>query len=181
MKIGIILRGISYGLGPYGSGKDFRTCIENFKKNVYEPLSENNEVTVYICTYTHPYIEELKEAYNPKKLELIDFAGSDQCTTFLKSLKMIEGEDLDFIISTRFDLHFNDKITEIDIDYNKSNFTFKLDPSDAKWSDYEFISDLAFYFNANQLNSMILATENIINHPPRLYIDLHGIYKCLKL
>ena len=178
MKIGILIRGISYGRGT--SGKDFRTCIYNYMKHVYEPLSENHEVSVYICTYTHHLIDEVREIYKPKKMELIDFEGSNQVTTFRKSLDILKGEDLDFVISTRFDLFFNDKITDINIDYTKSNFTFRLDPSEARWIDYEFISDLAFYFPYNHLNAMISATDDLIKFPPRVWPDLHGIYKFLK-
>ena len=173
-----MLRGISYG-STYVA-KNFRSCKDNYLQNVYKPLLENNEVSVYVCTYDHPLMQELIDTYKPKKIELLEYENSDQVTTFLHSLRMLKDEDLDFIICTRFDLHFHQKITDINLDFNKSNFTFKLDPIDARWNDYEFISDLAFYFNSSHLDAMISSTKDLIKFPPRQWADLHGIYKKLK-
>jgi hypothetical protein len=177
MKMGILLRGISQGHGK----ADFSRCVENLQENLIKPLSENNEVNLYLCTYVHPQINELSEAYNPKKLELIPFSGSNQVTTFSHSLKMLRGEDLDFVFVVRFDLWLHNKITECNIDFEKFNFVFKLSPQEAPYEKYEFVSDLGFFFNYRHLESIISATDFLSENPPRKITDLHGIYKTLKL
>jgi hypothetical protein len=175
MKIGILIRGISFGHGK----ADFRRCANNIATNLYEPLVEaGNDVNFYVCTYNHDHIDELKEIYEPKTLGLLQFEGSNQITTFINSLKMVENEDLDFIFVTRFDLNFLKKVTESgNIDYNKTNFMY---PPHAPWLEYEFVSDLVLWLPKKHIPNMIQAAEYLLANPPRPFIDMHGIYKCLK-
>jgi hypothetical protein len=176
MKIGIILRGISHGNGK----ADFRICLDNIQENVIKPLSETNEISTYLCTYEHSFLDELNAAYQPKKTEILSFSGSNQISTFIHSLKMLREEDLDFVVVGRFDLWFNQKITETNIDYDKFNFVFKLSPIEAPFEKFEFVSDLGMFFNYRYLEYIIQAAEYLLSNPPRPFIDLHGIYKSLK-
>jgi hypothetical protein len=177
MKIGIIIRGISFGLGK----ADFRKCASNIETNLIKPLiEEGHEVSTYVCTYEHEHIEELKEIYKPKSIEILPFEGSNQITTFIHSLNMINEEDIDFIFVTRFDLNYLNKVTESGIiDYKKVNFMY---PPHDPWLDVEFVSDLVLWLPKQYIGEMIQASENLLLNPPRpTLLDMHGIYKCLKL
>jgi len=176
MKIGIIIRGISFGHGK----SDFRICANNIYVNLCEPLIEDgHEVNIYVCTYNHDHIEELKEIYKPKSLEILPFEGSNQITTFINSLYMVENEDLDFVFVTRFDLNYLKRVTESGkIDYDKVNFMY---PPHEPWLEYEFVSDLVIWLPTKHIPKMIQASEYLLDNPPRHGIDMHGIYKCLKL
>ena len=153
MKIGIVLRGLSYDHGSKGF-VDFRMNVNNFMTNIYEPLCEKHEVSVYVSSYPHSLMDQLTKLYKVKKLELMEKNGSDQFTTFLGSLKMLKNEDLDFVVITRFDLQFMNKITDLNIDYSKCNFTHKIDPPEARWEEYEFVSDLMMCFNMQYLETI---------------------------
>lgn len=181
MKIGILLVGVSFGKGAYGSGKDFRQSVKNFKDTILHPLSEKNDVRIYICTYSHEHIEELKSEYNPEKIELLDYSNSNQISTYVHGLNMLKNEDLDFIVSTRFDIQFQQKITDLNVDYDKANFLYGLDVLEAPWKSWEFVTDNIFMFNKKYLDSMLNSIHELVKNPPREYVDLHGIYKKMKM
>ena len=91
MNIGILLTGISFG-----QDRDFRHCFENINRNLIEPLSQDNNVFVYITTYDHEYMNTLRDLYNPVKLEILNIHNTTQLTTRLHSLKLIKDESLIF-------------------------------------------------------------------------------------
>lgn len=175
MKIAVLLRGISNGHGK----ADFLKCAENIKENIIEPLKQRYETYTYICTYDHPRINELRDCYNPKKLILLPFEGSNQITTFVSALKMLEEEDIDFIFVVRFDTRFKHKFLEenITVDYNKINFLY---PPHDPWLSYQFVSDLFFMMPKKFIPEMIQASDWLLANPPRACIDLHGIYVAIK-
>lgn len=177
MKIAILIRGISHGKGK----ADFRKCVTNIRENLINPLKVNHEVKTYICTYDHPYIEEMRHLYSPEKIDIIPFEGSNQLSTFVKSLEMLKDEDVDFIFVTRFDLNYKHKITEVGkLDYDKVNFLYP--PHDPLYMHLEFVSDLAIFLSKKHINEMIEATNYLSKNQPRPgLIDMHGIYKSLKL
>ena len=185
MKIGILLRGIAYGKSNHTNRenfeRDFRNCAENFYEMVLNPLKELHEVKVYLCTYEHPFMQEMLETYEPEKTKILNFEFSNQITNFLEALELIEEEQLDFVLVMRFDMKYNIQVTDLGIDFDKVNFSYRLAPPEVSpWEHWQFVSDLAFYFPPKYINQIASAAHDLLANPPRIWIDLHGIYKNLK-
>jgi hypothetical protein len=63
--------------------------------------------------------------YSPTKCILKDFGQSFMQKTYSESLLSLIDEDIDFIISTRFDILFLRNMAELHYDYNKMNVLFR--------------------------------------------------------
>ena len=99
------------------------------------------------------------------------------CSSDLYSLRHIIEEDLDFIIIGRFDIIFKQKITDLNIDFNKFNFIFReIEPH---WTKDKFVSDTFFAFPKKFLLFFMEAVHQEIVQPERPYSDMHGAYKRL--
>jgi hypothetical protein len=175
MKIGINLVGITYG---DIRNRNWENTKDNLMSNVIN-CWEHNEVKIYITTYPNPTIDKLQKFYNPTKLTLIPFEGSDQRTTYIKSIKELETEDLDLIISTRFDIHFNKPISEHNIDFDKFNFFFR--EANGWWELHKFTNDALFIFNKKYLKDFINSVVEFDTNPyrPANHKDLHPTYRYL--
>ena len=136
MKIGISIVGISHldgekadskdGVGRRGRVRKYDCCPPNILETLIEPLrAANNDVNVYLTTYQHKYIDELIKMYKPKFYTLKDYNTSFMQKTYSESLIQLKDEDLDFIISTRFDILFSQDMSKLLYDYNKMNVLFK--------------------------------------------------------
>ena len=114
------------------------------KENVIDPYKKDNDVSLYLTTYANDTIDELTSFYETKHLNLLDPNKSNQRTTMLTALEMIRNEPLDFIIVSRFDIRWYQKIADLNVDYNKFNFLYKeVEP---EWSNNRFVSDIIFLF-----------------------------------
>lgn len=173
MKIGINLVGITYG-GV--RNRDWKNTKDNLMSNVINCWVDN-DVKIYITTYDNPTLDELREFYQPSKLTLLQFEGSDQRTTYIKSLKELVNEDLDLIISTRFDIEFNKPISEYEIDFEKVNFFFK--EANGWWERHKFTNDALFILNKKYLNEFIDSVVEFDMNPyrPANHKDLHPTYR----
>jgi hypothetical protein len=120
MRIAVLLTGICYSDDLERLPRDWRLCYENII-NFFSDI----KIDFYLTTYNSPFNEELVRVYNPKKILFLDYGKSTQRETLIKSLENVSEEDVDFIFCTRFDLHFNKKLTDLKIDYEKFNFLFK--------------------------------------------------------
>lgn len=127
MKIGFCFYGITYGTQATKGFKDYRHCWSDIHRKLIQPFIDNgHDAKIYVTTYpfTDPAIEQ--EFYNtvkPEKVHYCDFNGSDPFTckgTFDAFLN----EDLDFVILTRFDIHFHKVLFNENIDYSKFNFLY---------------------------------------------------------
>lgn len=175
MKIGIALTGISYGVGTTHRFRDFRETSANFFDTIYNPLAENHQVSVYTTTYPNEHQDELLATYKPVKHQFISLEGSHMVSTFMHGLCLVEGEDLDVLICTRFDLWWKKKITDLPINYEKFNFLFK---ERTNWDKNKFVTDNLyvlpfrfFYDFAEAVQN--LAKENLFpNH-----VFMHHIYQ----
>ena len=88
--------------------------------NVVNPLKEEgHEISFYLFTYDSPKKEDIVKIYNPKKSTFLDpnynkLGGGDLIETgikiisitYINSLNQLLDEDLDLVISTRFDISF---------------------------------------------------------------------------
>jgi hypothetical protein len=135
MKVGISIVGISHLDGDAASSRDrvgrlgrvrkYDCCPPNIKENVILPFQETNDVSVYLTTYPHEHIEKLIDMYSPKQYVLKDFGSSFMQQTYSESLLQLIDEDLDFIVSTRFDILFSQDMSKLNYDYSKMNVLFK--------------------------------------------------------
>lgn len=176
MKIGIILTGVSYGnkIGTSFADRDWRLSAESLRDNLILPFEKNNEVQLYLATYTSFLVNDLVQYYQPKKTLILPWANSHQRLTYYESLKQIVDEDLDFIISTRFDVNFNIKVNDFPFQYDKFNFTFKeIEPY---WSQNKFVNDVVFGFPPKYLKHLMTSIIQEQENPVREKPDLHNMY-----
>ena len=117
MKIGINLVGVSYNDGSIGRYRNYEDALEGFMNNIINPLKENgHEIFFYLFTYHSIKKDEIIAAYNPKKSTFLDpnynrLGGGDKLengmktisVTYINSLNQLLDEDLDLVISTRFE------------------------------------------------------------------------------
>jgi len=172
MKIAFLLRGIS---GGEGKRINWTKCKDSIQKAITD-LSVNNTVSVYLVTYIHPSNYDLAKFYNPVKVFLLPLIGSTQRRTSIESIKYLANEDVDVIISTRFDIEFHSDVSEWNFEWNKFNFLHK---ELTHW-DRKFVSDLLFVFPKKYIPEFITAMELEDKNPERPDCDdLHPIYKHL--
>jgi len=169
MRIGVLLTGISYGYG-----RDFAHCAPNIKANIIEPLKPNHTVGTILTTYKSDKETELINTYSPQKYTLIEFKGSHQIQTYITGLESLFELELDFVICTRFDIHFHKKITEIDIDYSKFNALFK---ERGWWDKSHFTTDNFFAFPTSITPTFVEVLKNMYDRPARHGMtDMHQAF-----
>ena len=135
MKIAISIVGISHldgdaansrdRVGRLGRVRKYDCCPPNINEQLINTFKKNNDVSVYLTTYPHVYINELLDMYKPKNYVLKDFGQSFMQQTYAESVRQLQDEDVDFIISTRFDILFSQDMSKLLYDYNKMNVLFK--------------------------------------------------------
>lgn len=176
-KIGIVLNGCSYGIRndsrtlktDWNQSKDF------IKSQVIDPfINQGHEVSIYLTTYFSDEVQNIINFYNPKKVTLLNFVGSQQRVTYINSMNALLCEDLDFIVSTRFDISFNHPVNLFNMDFNKFNFLARLDKL-RYWEETKFVDDNLFAFNKTYLTYFIDALKKIcaVYHPE---VSLHPLY-----
>jgi hypothetical protein len=117
---------------------------------------------------------ELIKHYDSKITTIIKSDKSEQILTYIKSLKQLVNEDLDVIISTRFDIFFNQNFDELNFDFSKFNFLFK---ETGWWDNYKFTTDNFYIFPKEYLQNFIECIEELYKTPPRNNCtDMHGMY-----
>jgi hypothetical protein len=172
MRIGINLVGVSKGL----KNRDWKNTSDNIKENLINGWGDN-EVYVYVTTYYNDSINELLYFYNPINYKILQYKNSDQRLTYIESLKNIEYEPLDFIISTRFDIKFKNSISNLDIKYDKFNFLFK---EKGWWDNHNFVTDNIFLFDTKYTGFFIESIYDFYKKPYRDCPDLHPTYRYIK-
>ena len=154
MKIGINIAGLSHN--DLGNGMHtYKDGHENLFKNLINPLKENNDIKIYLYTYDTSETNNILEIYKPTRyttLELRNNNSSDlAANTYINSLEKLRDEDIDFIITTRFDLDIR---CNIDIDFKKFNFLFK---ELKNWDEANLTSDTLYAFPKYMLEDVIMS------------------------
>ena len=171
MKIGVSLVGISYD-----HGRDFQHCYQSIKENLIDPYAEDNDVSTYITTYNHELIDTLLDLYKPTHSRIYDYNYYGQVPSHIGALEMLKSEDLDIIIVTRFDIHFNQVMKHINVDYTKFNALFR-EQTHGQWAELEFVTDNYFVFPHHMIDDYIAALRSCQSNPPRSHCqDLHGVF-----
>ena len=122
MKIGINLVGVSYNNAKEGGRlRDYENSIQNFYTNVVNPLRQDgHEVQFYLFSYKNEKQDKIIEDYYPTvkhtfvEQQLNKLGGGDKVgngmkvmtVSYLNSLQQLYNEDLDLVISTRYDINF---------------------------------------------------------------------------
>lgn len=150
MKIGLIFAGISFG---HKSDRDFSHCFPNINRNLIQPLRDKHEVSTYVTTYDNDRIDEVNQLLTPKKISTLSFEGSKQNPTRAASLALLEGEDIDFYIMSRFDVHYNKSLNDFNLDWDKFNIVSR--EAGNHWETQRFVGD-TFYAWPKRLHEQVL-------------------------
>ena len=141
MKIGINLVGVSYNNAKEGGRlRDYENSIQNFYTNVVNPLRQDgHEVQFYLFSYKNEKQDKIVEDYHPTvkhtfiEQQLNKLGGGDRVgngmkvmtVSYLNSLQQLYNEDLDLVISTRYDINFfRNPFKEYNYDFKKCSFLF---------------------------------------------------------
>lgn len=133
MRYALCLRGISYlenfphdySCEPFTV--DFSPCIPYLKENIIQPLvQQGHEVDVYFWTYPSSKLEHFKQEMNPVAVELGTYQYASPGTNasvyngILNVLSLTKQSDraYDYVLCSRFDNVFFEKITNVYIPEN---------------------------------------------------------------
>ena len=182
MKIGINLNGVSYHDGSSYRKRIYTDSIDNLMKNVVNPLKEKgHEVSFYVFTYDTEKSEDVERDYNPVKSTYVgesykfnEATSGDRLSngwrmmtiTTVNSLHQLKEEDLDLVISTRFDINFKQNPFEVyDYDFTKCSFLWR----EPEFMDLPIVNDTFIVFPYHMLDNMI-GGVNPGNH--NLYVPM---------
>ena len=171
MNIALIFAGISFG---HKSDRDFNHCFPNIDCNLIQPLKEEHSVYNYIVTYENERIDEVTKLLNPKKLVSIPFESSRQNPTRTAAVRLPGDDDIDFYIMSRFDVHYNKKLSEFNLDWNKFNFVSR--EGNGYWESQQFVGD-TFYAWPKRLHKQVVDGFNeLAKFDPN---HMHNFYSIL--
>lgn len=193
MRIAVCYRGIHYA--PFYRNVDYRKFFENHREKFLEPLKENNQVDIFVCTYESDIQDQMIKDFKPVVSKLNSLStfndgghSSHKILTFkmtlIDTVKEYEKTNdilYDAIIILRFDLAFNVKINEWNIDYEKINATFEHVHN---CDNYRHVEDNIFIISRKYLDHYCDAVnttllKNEIAHRICVYVDrdkLHYLY-----
>lgn len=188
MKIGINLVGVSYNDGKVGRYRNYQDALEGFMNNVVNPLKEDgHSISFYLFTYDSSKKEDIINTYNPKKYTFLDpnynkFGGGDLVEnsmkiislTYINSLNELISEDLDLIISTRFDINFfKNPLKEYPYDFTKCNFLWR----EPEFTHLPIVNDTFIVFPHSMTKNLIDAIIHMETNPPYgVGVAMHNIY-----
>ena len=187
MKIGINLVGISYNDGIFGRYRNYKDAINEFFAHIINPLKEEgHEISFYLCTYDNIKIEELEKDYQPINLVIApssynQLGGGDKVGNFkaissiyIVSLEQIRNQDLDLVISTRFDIKFlKNPFKEYNFDFTKFNFLWR----EPEFTHLPIVNDTFVVFPYNMLENVIDSIYEMETNPPHgINIAMHNWY-----
>tara|TARA_Y100000992_G_scaffold240033_1_gene170838 strand:- start:332 stop:1012 length:681 start_codon:yes stop_codon:yes gene_type:complete len=190
MKIGINLNGVSYHDGSNYRKRIYTDSIDNLMKNVVNPLKEKgHEVSFYVFTYDTEKSKDVEKDYNPVKSTYVSESYKfNQATsgdrlsngwrmmtiTTVNSLHQLKEEDLDLVISTRFDINFKQNPFEVyDYDFTKCSFLWR----EPEFMDLPIVNDTFIVFPYHMLDNMIESfVEQEVNPPGGVNPGNHNLY-----
>jgi len=174
MKIGVGLFGIHYldnlnhWMG-WKHGVDYRETFHNQFSHMYC----NHDVKYFGCTYHSPIENELMNDYGFTNVTFSEIDNSMESDPVVKRNKIFKNtvklmldspDDYDYVILSRFDLHFKQHFSSLDIKTDKLNFLCgaKCGP------DFNLVDD-NFYFMPKHLlkgfyDTIETIPENISAH-----------------
>jgi hypothetical protein len=189
MKIGINLVGVSYNDGSFGRYRNYEDAIDGFMSNVVNPLKEEgHDIKFYLYSYDSIKRNNILEAYEPVVKfkffhpEYNKVGGGDKLPnglkviseTYINSLLQLLDEDLDLIISTRFDINFfKNPLKEYPYDFSKFNFLWR----EPEYTDLPIVNDTFVVFPYYMLNNVIESIKEMEFKPPHgVNVAMHNWY-----
>lgn len=192
MKIGINLVGVSYNDGLSGGRyRNFEDAKDGFFKYIVNPLKEQgHEVFFYIFTYDNVKKQEIINAYTPLQKSIfvpqnvnfnklgggykLPIGIKLMSATYCNSLAELLKEDLDLVISTRFDINFfKNPFEEYNYDFDKCNFLWR----EPEYTDLPIVNDTFIVFPHSMTNDLIEAIMEMETNPPRgCNVAMHNLY-----
>jgi hypothetical protein len=188
MKIGINLVGVSYNDGTIGRYRNYEDALEGFMNNIVNPLKEEgHEIHFYLFTYDSTKKEDIIKTYNPIKSIFLDpnynkFGGGDKLengmktisATYINSLYELENEELDLIISTRFDISFNfNPFEKYNFEFDKFNFLFR----EPEFTHLPIVSDTFYVFPHSMISNLTDAIIRMESDPhDGVGVAMHNMY-----
>lgn len=188
MKIGINLVGVSYHNGSQYRYRNFEDAIDGFTTYITKPLlKQGHDVTFYTFTYSSEKDDAVLKTYNPKKHKFLSanyngLGGGDRLQNGIKiisqaymdSLKELLDEDLDLVISTRFDISFiKNPFEEYRYDFTKCNFLWR----EPEYTNLPIVSDTFIVFPYHMTQNLIDAIYEMETNPPfGVGVAMHNIY-----
>lgn len=150
MNIALIFAGISFG---HKSDRDFSHCFPNIDRNLIQPLRANHSVYKYVMTYDNDRLAEVEKLLNPKRITSIPFEGSKQNPTRAAAVSLPGEDNIDFYIMSRFDVHYNKKLDDFNLDWDKFNIVSR--EGNGFWESQQFVAD-TFYAWPKRLHSQVV-------------------------
>jgi hypothetical protein len=187
VKIGINLVGVSFNDGVYGRYRNYKDAINEFNTWIVNPLKEEgHEVSFYICTYYNDKLKEIEQDYKPQNFVIAppsynNLGGGDKVgsykaisSIYLNSLNFLQNQDLDLIISTRFDIKFfKNPFKEYNFDFTKFNFLWR----EPEYTNLPIVNDTFVVFPYSMLDNVISSIEEMETNPPEgINVAMHNWY-----
>ena len=179
MKIGINLNGVSYHDGSSYRKRDYSDSIQNLKEKVVNPLIEQgHKVKFYLYSYDSIKKDDVIKDYNPTKYTFVpEESNFNKATsgdvlsngfrmmtiTTINSLNQLVNEDLDLVISTRFDINFKQNPFELyDYDFTKCSFLWR----EPEFTHLPIVNDTFIVFPFKMLKSLMESFIEQETKPP---------------
>lgn len=189
MKIGISLVGVSYNDGIIGRYRNYEDAIDGFMSNVINPLKEEgHDIKFYLYSYDNIKQNDIINAYKPiQKYHFTNstyntMGGGDKLpnglksisSTYISSLEQLQYEDLDLIISTRFDINFfKNPFKEYSFDFTKFNFLWR----EPEYTHLPIVNDTFVVFPYKMLNNVIESIKQMELNPSHgVNVAMHNWY-----
>ena len=190
MKIGINLVGVSYNNAKEGGRlRDYENSIQNFYTNVVNPLRQDgHEVQFYLFSYKNEKQDKIVEEYYTTvkhtfiEQQLNKLGGGDRVgngmkvmtVSYLNSLQQLYNEDLDLVISTRYDINFfRNPFKEYNYDFKKCSFLWR----EPEFTDLPIVNDTFIVFPYKMLESFFDAVVEMETNPPHgVNSGMHNLY-----
>jgi len=186
MKIAICFYGLLYGgftnHEPMVKNKDFRHCWPNIKKYVVDPfIAGGHEVDILVSSYKINDEDVEKQFFDmvkPAKIVYSDFNNSNTFTSKYASFENLkEPYEHDFVILTRFDLHWNKVLFNENIDYTKFNYLFPENDSfiQNEYKQFGFTCDNVYMWPIDMTPTVSKAMMETYRFPRSFSPDTHAL------
>lgn len=189
MKIGINLVGVSYNSGTNGGRyRNYKDSIDNFFTYIVNPLKQqNHEIYFYLYSYENEMKDEIVNVYTPCKSSVFlpneynKLGGGDRINgikimsfIYANSLNVLLSEDLDLIISTRYDINFlKNPFKEFSYDFTKFNF-LSIEP---EFTELPIVNDTFMVFPHTMTQNFINSIIEMEKNPPHgIDVGMHNLY-----
>lgn len=189
LKIGINLVGVSFNDGSNGRYRNYKDALNGLYTNIVNPLrEEGHEVVFYLFTYDSIEKENILKTYTPViKSTFLDtnynkLGGGDVVSnglkiislTYISSLEKLIDEDLDLVISTRYDINFlKNPFKEYKYDFDKCNFLWR----EPEFMDLPIVNDTFIVFPHHMTQNLINSIIKMETNPHMgVGIAMHNIY-----